>query len=181
MSQNEHIFSPETRRIIAEFSQFQSGDWLRECAIRKQDLKRNEYLAWLQQVREQSFKGYAQSEAGSPAHAYHHFRLKLIRQEMQEAESETEVPLEKHRIRKNVMRHIMEGRLEMALKQTYHFLEKQKELEAFQYELIHLLSEFNHYEEKERKGMLKHEQLSLARNRIRNALLHIIKEIGKEE
>lgn len=173
------LFSKNVQAIFEKHPEYKKMDWVKELVLRKRETERLEYINWLKRNREESITSMAyKMTEDSPAYAFHDFRLKVIRHEVHEAETEVREEPNQEKLKEEVMRLVIAGKLESALQYTYEFLSKSEEYEDFEFELIHHLSEFNQYEEKERKGVLDQAQISLARNNILNSLLSIIKEIG---
>ncbi|MDX2284419.1 MAG: hypothetical protein NW241_09665 [Bacteroidia bacterium] len=174
-------FSPGSQALIKALSD-QPGlpwhAWVRECALRKRELSRPEYIKWLRDKREESIKGAAGATDDSPAGRYHLGLLPLIRQEILESDAASpDQPGDAESIAREASHLIMEGKLGAALKMAHTFFEQHSQYRDQQFETVHLLSEFNLYEEKERSGVMNHESLTAARSHIRNALLGLLKEL----
>lgn len=149
--------------------------WLKECVLRKQELERLEYLKWLREQREVSIKGKVESLESSGAWLYHSLLIPLIRYEIQQGENEK--PLAESLNFSKITRMVVEGQMDNALESLWELVAADKRYRHCEHDMVHLLSEFRHYEEKERKGLLDHETIRVARNQIRDSLLSTIREL----
>ncbi|MEM6264389.1 MAG: hypothetical protein AAGI38_17880 [Bacteroidota bacterium] len=167
-------FHPVDRGIMAN----NWVKWLKAAGLRRRELEPLAYLKWLRSEQEKSIQGMVDSADNSPAFLGYAALLPLIREEIVQLQSGKYEQPDRTKLKQEVNRMILDGKLESALETTFEVVQSDSGLSHYETDLIHLISEFRYYEEKERRGVLDQENIRIARNKTRDTLLALIKEIG---